>query len=211
MPTVGAHIPDEWKFADVFSAKVSGRYKGKPGRYLLDLLEKDLSGSDTTPEATGSTIIVDLAKRLRPELADTLAAQLATLECSQPLLLAKIIEALEETLSHSEDVPRTPRPIVSVRLYKHTLKSLESATHATYEMHGEDALREIKHRAQHPPAAIYPLPEEASSLVAEAPPETVLTHALKEAGRAKRSRSKAAPNAPAAGPAAPQKAPPKAD
>lgn len=45
MPTISAHVPDDWQFKDQFNHRIaSPKYRGKPGRYLIELVEADLSG-----------------------------------------------------------------------------------------------------------------------------------------------------------------------
>ncbi len=57
--------------------------------YVRSLIERDLSGDQATPEATGENILVELAERLRPEPAAMLKMNLELHGAQQVLLQGK--------------------------------------------------------------------------------------------------------------------------
>lgn len=86
MPTISAHLPDNWALQREFDAVVDKHYRGRPGPYLRDLVEKDLRGlSIGTPQ---SAFTID-------ELAAMRAADTALLRAS--LLVQEWMFADEKT------------------------------------------------------------------------------------------------------------------
>lgn len=105
MPTVSTHLPDDWSFKDKFLSKINDSYRGKPAPYLREVIERDLSGGSATPDALSPTVLADLFKSLRPDLAGALdlftppvatdtARQKRNGAFSQVAALARILEAV---------------------------------------------------------------------------------------------------------------------
>lgn len=60
-PTLGMHVPDDWTFHDELAERLKD-YRGKPGPYLRELVERDLSSPLSPSQLT--------AQQIRQWLAD---------------------------------------------------------------------------------------------------------------------------------------------
>lgn len=120
------HVPDDWELKDDFNSRVG---TGKVSAYLRSLVEKDLSGTAQKPDATDENIISDLCERLRPERAPRLTANLARLLAAQPLILGKILEALDEDLEALTRSSRVlgPNPLVLMKVLPEDMHSVQAA------------------------------------------------------------------------------------
>jgi hypothetical protein len=160
------HVPDNWKFTDVFNTKAP---KGKVSAYLRNVVERDLSGEESTPNAISETILVTLCKTLRPEIAARLGDALNTHQIHQPALLAKILESLTSSLEAGDIIAPTPTPLVHLYLIPDTLEGITTKHLLS---------RKIKPTPNLSPEIVklfnqyghYPQAEEPSPMVAEEPP-----------------------------------------
>lgn len=124
MPTLGFHVSDGSPLAEKVKKKAEQLHDGKVSAYVRSVVERDLSGESSAPDAVSPTILEDLCARLRGEKLDALRAALHTPFFSytystrateaeknmakekaapinqQPKILAELIEAL---IDYAED------------------------------------------------------------------------------------------------------------
>lgn len=96
MSTHGFHLPEDSPLAAQIKKRAKDQHDGKVSAYVRSLVERDLAGE--TPDATSPTIIADLCRRLRGEIAAQLSGALATAHADQPAILATFLEALSDLL-----------------------------------------------------------------------------------------------------------------
>ena len=64
MPTYGLHLTDGSELQKVFLAHVGRHYRGKPGPYLLVLVERDLMQSEAAPSPLAPDVLEALTRLL---------------------------------------------------------------------------------------------------------------------------------------------------
>jgi hypothetical protein len=113
MGTISAHLPDNWDLEKLFNDKVKRDYRGKPGRYILALLEKDLSAEasgvsfsklktsqitrwieDEAILLTAGRLALNMLAASTPEIREKIGIELATV-ILKASLRATTSEALE--------------------------------------------------------------------------------------------------------------------
>ncbi|MFA5262383.1 MAG: hypothetical protein WC378_01060 [Opitutaceae bacterium] len=88
MPTVSAHLPDDWSFKTNFSEKINESYRGKPGPYLRELIERDLAGTPGKTHPLSDTLLEDISSVLNPYLLPSLQAVIPEKKkMAQPLIM----------------------------------------------------------------------------------------------------------------------------
>lgn len=103
MATVSAHLPDNSQLANDFFSHVEKHFGGKPGPFIKRLIEGFFEKKQSTPEATGESILTELVEKLRPERAAKLKKHLANYAVSQPELLGKVLEAVADEFASREE------------------------------------------------------------------------------------------------------------
>lgn len=79
MPTLSAHVPDDWEFRADFDMLVEREYRGKPGPYIRELIEHDITSKSRRGDLIQPDVIVELTRRLMGELdAEEMQAIMAT-------------------------------------------------------------------------------------------------------------------------------------
>lgn len=92
MATVSAHLPEGSELETSFFKHVKNEWRGKPGPYIRELIERDLL-EKPKPDALAPSIIVDLANRLIGEFdAQKVAAALQGKD--QREVMQKILHAI---------------------------------------------------------------------------------------------------------------------
>lgn len=105
MPTLGFHVSDGSPLAEKVKKKAQQLHDGKVSAYVRSVVERDLSGESSAPDALSPTVLADLFKSLRPDLAGALdlftppvatatARQKRNGAFSQVAALARILEAV---------------------------------------------------------------------------------------------------------------------
>ena len=92
MPTLSAPVPDDWEFSSKFKSLVEAKFSGKPGRYIKELIEKDLNGAH---EVTSNTTLIDLIRQFRPGLLAKFSTHPAA---DEPISIDKLIDAIDKAL-----------------------------------------------------------------------------------------------------------------
>lgn len=92
MPTLSAHVPYDWEFSSKFKSLVEAKFGGKPGRYIKELIEKDLNGAH---EVTSNTTLIDIVRQFRPGLLAKFSTHQAAHE---PISIDKLIDAMSNAL-----------------------------------------------------------------------------------------------------------------
>jgi hypothetical protein len=130
MPTISAHVPEDWEFKEQFNSRIkTPRYRNKPSPYLVELIERDLSGlSIGTPDSAYSheqikTWMEDertLLEAARIALAvlnsaDPKAREVAARELAEKILGASLrqpaLAAAEDQAPYDEGKPLTPEEL----------------------------------------------------------------------------------------------------
>lgn len=76
MPTLSAHVPEDWEFKEKFNSVISAKYRGKPAPYIREVVERDLGGrSSGIPESAYSQS--QISRWMEDEVALLKAADLA--------------------------------------------------------------------------------------------------------------------------------------
>jgi hypothetical protein len=132
MPTLSAHVPEDWPLMPLFEQKVNNEYRRKPGPYIRDVIERDLRdyerqelvrhgamSDEAVPNAMSATIMVELTTRLCGEL--TAASIAEAMEGKdqrrelQRLLMDVALEHDARKLQQSKDVSAVeiqPSPVI---------------------------------------------------------------------------------------------------
>jgi hypothetical protein len=127
MPTISAHVPEDWGFKEQFSSRINTpRYRNKPSPYLVELIERDLSGlSIGTPDSAYSheqiktwmedeRTLLDAARIALTVLngADPKAREVAARELAEKILGASLrqpaLAAAEDPGSYHAGAELTP-------------------------------------------------------------------------------------------------------
>jgi hypothetical protein len=129
MPTLGFHVPDSSPLAKKVKARADAAHDGKVSSYVRQLVERDLSGEQATPEATGENILVELAERLRPDSAKMLGEWIASQGLNQPRLLGKLLDALADALMRdiNNKVSYGDAPLVLVKILREDAHAVQAA------------------------------------------------------------------------------------
>lgn len=103
MPTLSAHVRDDWEFADEFSSVVKAEHRGKQSPYIVRAIEQDLISRRAKVADVPPTIMVDLTRDLlgKPK-AREIAAALDGLDQEQEL-----IELLKSYIADRSEKPKS--------------------------------------------------------------------------------------------------------
>src|ERR1041385_6668071 len=106
MPTLSAHVPDDWEYKKDFSSRISKKYRGKPGPYIRELIENDLAHSgkqDPSPVAPEDILTWRRNDRIL-NAARRLSLDFLKLEGEQRVVIARQLALLLlETAQESDD------------------------------------------------------------------------------------------------------------